>query len=248
MKHRIHYSYFLLFVTCSVILADIGDVHSVLKYQLQKCSSVRKSVAAAFSELLLCIEASVYQCLLFHEPEYREYMYSAFLDRVIWHTQMMGACGVINPGQQLTSHTWIIDVHPKYSLNINFLHFRLPSHPSCRMIAVYLEVLGDSHRIHPQQNDIVEAYCGYRMPWSRSFFQSRGAVGLYNPLKLVLGKHNYFVITFDAFDANLTTVGTMHKFVQRLVHVSVIQYSFHEVLALMTFWTLNSTSILQDLQ
>ena len=89
MKYEIHLTqvWFLLFLISSVVQADIGNVHTVLKYQLQKCTIIRNSVGSAFSWLLQCIESSLYRCLLFHEPLGKEYM-----------TEMNGACGVINPG------------------------------------------------------------------------------------------------------------------------------------------------------
>ena len=163
MKCKIHltHGWFLLIVILFVVQADIGNVHTVLKYQLQKCTITRHSAQSAFPWLLQCIESSVYRCLLFYEPLGRMHM-----------TQMKGACGVINSGQALEPNWWNINVHSKYSLSINFLHFQLPCSYLCEKIYVRLVLVGLF------KHDI-QRYCGYQMPWNISVSKPNGSVTLY---------------------------------------------------------------------
>ena len=195
---RMTQNWFLLIVILSVVQADIGNVHTVLKYQLQKCTIIRHSVRSAFSLLLQCIESSVYRCLLFHEPLGRVHV-----------TQMKGACGVINSGQKLEPNWWNIDVHSKYSLSINFLHFHLPCFSYCEGIYVSLDLPGVLH--HPRH----KRYCGYQMPWNMSQSTPSGIVTLYREHELV--KDYYFVLTFEAFDINSPLVGVVFERFRNMV-------------------------------
>ena len=175
-------------------------MHIVLKYQLQKCSKRQQSIQSAFSQLLQCIEASVYRCVFLHEPLGREYI-----------TEVKGACGVINQGQQLRPYTWTISVHSKYSLSINFLHFHLPAlvsprHLTCEHIAVLLRAPG-----YPERR-----YCGYRMPWTNSISHPYANIIFFKEQELLKGY--YFVITFEAFDISLPSVGIIHEIVRKDVY------------------------------
>ena len=195
MNYKLLHSWLLLFAIISVNRADIGNVHTVLKYQLQECFDARHSVQSALSQLLSCIKSSVYRCLLFHEPLGKEYV-----------IQKNGACGVINLGQQLRTGWWSITVQSKYGLSINFLHFHLPCFLTCAPTFVLLSIPAG---MAVGQNYFERRYCGDQMPWNHSTTQSRADIIFFMKQQLLQGY--YFVITFEAFDINTPSVGGLHE-------------------------------------
>ena len=175
----------IIYATRTVVQADIGDVNIDLQYQLRKCISRSSSVFSAIAQQLWCLKASLFRCLLFHEPTNRQHE----------ETEML--CGVINSGQQIKPHTWHIALTNKYSLYIDFLHFLLPMSPHCKSTAtVSIKSL--------QLEQPTHTYCGYRMPWHISFFHSHARVQCIAEYNTPQGFH--FVMTFQSFDIQLSSV------------------------------------------
>ena len=191
---------FLLWMSCVIcahVQANIGDASIGLQYELYQCLSRSSSMSSAVVQQLSCLKSSAFRCLLFHEPNNRHHEV----------TQLF--CGVINSGQPLKLHTWIIAAPNRYSLYIDFLHFHLPSSPHCRSVAtVSVESMRSlsKHSMH--------IYCGNRMPFYISFPHSHVIVQCHD--KYITPKGFHFVMTFQAFDITLPSA-------------SLVQWNEHEL-------------------
>ena len=170
-------------------------MHVALKYKLQKSLTISSSAQGNFAHLLQCIESSLYHCLLFHEP-LRKYL----------NTNINRICGVVNSGKHLKPYAWKINVHPKFSLNINFLHFRLSISIGCGQAYLKIDALGARPYMYPR---VYGKYCGSRMPWSLHFLQFQATVKVFTGWGLAKGY--YLVMTFGAFDIKLPSLGFIHK-------------------------------------
>ena len=183
----------LCVMTFVVVQADIGVVHITLKYHLQWCLSMSRSMHAALAHLLHCITSSVYQCLLFQEPS-----------EIYTPIETRGICGVINSGQGLKPYQWYLTVHSKFSISIDFLYFHLPCSLHCRQTYVLIDV--PLLFVYEMWSNF--KYCGHRVPWNLSFPQSQVNVKFSTEQELERGF--YFVMTFEAFDIRLPSVGYVH--------------------------------------
>ena len=108
---------------------------------------------------------------------------------------MRALCGVINTGEQLRAHTWHISVPSKFSLCLDYIHFRLPVTRICKQGA----------HVTVQSADNLEdrwyAYCGYRIPWHLALLNSTAIVTYTEgPTSAKAPKEYYFVLTYYAFD------------------------------------------------
>ena len=198
-----HHSWLFLFLTAYfAVQADIGNVHIALKYHVHKCLTISNTLQTNVAQLLQCIESSLYNCLLFHEPRGKPHM-----------TQTKGVCGVYNPGQLIKSYTWNIKVHAKFSLSISFLHFHLPVTVNCHNAHVILKVPRASSQMRAPEGLLGKLrkemrYCGHTLPWNQSFPASHASAIFFTKKSLHVGYT--FVITFEAFDVNLPSVGLVH--------------------------------------
>ena len=203
MKFRTPHCGLLLFcIIYEVVQGDIGDVHIVLKHWLVKCLTGSNSLQTNYAQLLQCTESSGYVCSRFHKPLGN-----------LHKTEMGGVCGVISPGQLIRSYVWDITVHSQFSLIINFTHFHLPLTKGCNRAYVVMKIPGvplEMVRKSKYNNAPTEPlYCGYRVPWSQSFPQSHASITFFTEQKLSKGYN--FVLTFEAFDAKLPSVGLVHS-------------------------------------
>ena len=193
-----HHSWLLLFLTAYfAVQADIGNVHIALKYHVHKCLTIGNALQTNVAQLLQCIDPSLYNCLLFHEPRLKPYM-----------TQINGVCGVYNPGQLLKSYAWNIKVHAKFSLTLNFLHFHLPGPLNCHNARVILQIPRAPSQFKAPARRQAFQYCGHALPWNQSFPTSHASVIFFTKKSLHVGYT--FVITYEAFDVNLPSVGLVH--------------------------------------
>ena len=209
-----HYSFLMLLVffsPCILVWADLGEVNTALKYHLEKCLTRGISLQTNVAHLLQCIESSVYHCLLFHDPMGIQYI-----------TEMNGICGVINPGQLLTQYIWNIHVHSKFNLSIDFLHFHLPLSQDCKHTHASLKFPGRRYERLLLQIS-AKQYCGHRKPWNLSFPRSHVSIMFFT--EQPLAKCYFIVVTFEAFDINLPSVGFAHK-VEYLSWTSPTDISF----------------------
>ena len=126
------------------------------------------------------------RCLLHYDSSKEQYVSTELLR------------GVFNSGLQLINHVWHIAVPSQYSLLIDFLQFHLPSSPQCKSVG--------SVRLKHATDQQTYTYCGHRIPRNISFPQSH--VGL---IVQCIDDDNtpkgfHFVMTFQAFDIDLTSV------------------------------------------
>ena len=203
-KRSIYYSCVLLSIMiCVVVQADIGDVHDAVKTKLQQClssssSSSSKALRHSLLTVLVCVESSVYRCLLFLNPTLETP-----------YTEIRDICGVINTGQLLKPTTWEISVPSKFSLYLNFLHFQLPSQDLCQYAYLYI-LARNNHGKY-----VKFKYCGYRIPWYISFLGSSVMLKLSVNQKQQKG-YNFFV-TYEAFDVKLSSVGLVQRNEQKRI-------------------------------
>ena len=197
MKFSIYHACLLFFlVSYSVVRADIGRVHVALEHKLQTCLITSNSAQGNFAHLLQCIESSLYRCVLFHEP----------LTKYV-NTNIYRVCGVVNSGHHLKPYVWKINVHPEFNLTLNFLHFRLSLALNCVQAYLTIIVPGSPSYMYPKSS--LGRYCGYRMPWSFYYMESQATVILFTKWKLA--HRYYFVMTFEAFDNRLPSLGYIHR-------------------------------------
>ena len=201
IKFRITGPLLIFLMTYAFVQANIGKVHIVLKYQLEQCIEVKYSLKTNFAHLTQCLKKHIYECLQFHKPIGKQYV-----------TQMNAACGVINSGQQLKPYVWNITVHPQFSLSINFLHFHLPLSSFCEQNYLFIKVPELKVQMFPHFHGASGnglKYCGHRMPRSHSFQKSHATATFYTAWGLAKGY--CFVMTFEAFDIMLKSVGFVHR-------------------------------------
>ena len=98
-------------------------------------------------------------------------------------------------------------VHPKFNLNISFLHFHLPTSKFCWQTYLSLHVPVSTRDMFPRVYGLI--YCGHRMPWRCSFQKSHATARYFTQWGLVKGY--YFVMTFEAFDIRSQSIAYIHR-------------------------------------
>ena len=176
-----------------VVHADIGGVYFDLQGELHRCLSKPSSnnFQNCLTKQYLCLESSIFRCLMFHKPRTSP----GHVTRPL--------CRVINTGNQLMAHTWHIAVPSNFSLYLNFLHFNLPMTPNCKLGSKVTVMT-----INTYSNQKIHTYCGYRVPWYLSFLQSNATVKFHT--EPMTHEGFTFVMTFQAFEIALPSVVLTH--------------------------------------
>ena len=186
----------LLSLFCIAARGDIGRAHTALENYLKQCVSSLGTLQRSLRSQLVCLKASIYQCVLFHDVRRLPYSFKTH------------HCGVLNSGMQLFLPTkWRIKISPDFVLKLDFIHFYFPSSQDCRFItSLHIRTIPFfSSSLHLPNGITKFVYCGHRMPWSLSFFESELDIVCMRCLYTLAGYH--LVMIYQALDIETNSVG-----------------------------------------
>ena len=184
-------------VSCVLVLANIGEVHTALRGKLYRCFHEKNSLQGSLRQQRLCLEC-LYRCLTFLKP-----LRSTYIEI---HMGINQLCGGLNTGERFQPNTWKITSPGKLGLYLVIHRFQLPSleqerymHKSvCRIASVHVKMKGINH-----------IFCGHRVPWNMSSLSSYTEIKLHTTDQTQRGC--YFTISFEVFDMKSLSTGNVQQ-------------------------------------
>ena len=193
MNTRIFYCFYHS-MTYFFVQATIGEVHTALKVKLYNCTHLSNSLQGTLRFQQMCLE-SLKHCLVFLNPRGR--LYTEI------NMGLNQLCGGLNTGEHFQENAWEISIPGKLGLYIVVHCFQLPAveqkeHMLCRRASVHMTINGSNH-----------AFCGHRVPWNMSSLSSNAKITLFTIDREQRGCS--FVMSFEAFDKNSSSIGLIQE-------------------------------------